>query len=76
MSKKYVSPNRGKNCRKVYHTNPECQTVETIRPASDHEIEHQELALCAYCDPEKTPTKTEQSRDHYKALKKAAQKND
>jgi hypothetical protein len=75
MSKKYVSPNTGQNHKLVYHTDPNCRSVENVRPASDHEIEHHNLDLCEYCDPEKNPTHTNQSREHYKALKEAA-KND
>jgi len=75
MSEKYVSPNTGKNHKIVYHTDPECQSVENVRPASELEIEHHNLDLCAYCDPEREPTKSTQSRKQYNALKEAA-KND
>jgi len=72
MSEKYVSPNTGQNHKNVYHTNRNCRSAENLRPASDHEINHHNLQLCEYCDPEKNPTGNQQSRGHFESLKEAA----
>jgi len=73
---KYVTKGRCNTRKSVYHTNKDCVRLDrsTVREATQNEIEHFELRLCDYCNPEVDAAQPQkQSRKHYKALQEAAE---
>jgi hypothetical protein len=63
----------------VYHTNKECHTIDSrVREVSDSELQHHELKLCQWCDPDiEHPNKgVEQDHSYQKLLKEAGENNE
>jgi len=73
---KWVAEGRCNTRRDVFHTNKDCQGLDrsTVREVTENELEHFDLRLCQYCNPDvKANNPSEQDRSHLKALKEAAE---
>jgi len=51
MSERYVVTSRANTTRAVFHTDTECPRLSesTIRPTTEHEIDHFDLVECSFC---------------------------
>lgn len=75
---KYITSDGSKRNNRVYHTNPNCSTLKAdVREVTQSEIQHHELELCQWCDPEIDHPNAGVEQDHsYQKLLQEAPKND
>lgn len=75
---KFIPSHGGKRSNNVYHTDKECPTPKAnVREVTENEIQHHELELCQWCDPETDHPNAGVEQDHsYRKFLREAGKND
>lgn len=73
--KKYISVDRKNSKKTVFHTDRNCVRIKSnIRPVDETEINHHDLRLCKFCDPEIDDpiNRSKQDLSYQQALKENA----